>query len=356
MRLVDLVGYWQGLPPSVAIESGALLYQRTGQKRYRDFSERIAAQWNEPGKVAPKGLRLVEDALAGKPARDIGSPKAYEQLYCFIGICELYRATGNRKYLDAAIALAKNVREDELFVTGTGSQEELWFHGKMKQTGVVHLPAETCVTAHWMHFCWQLLRLTGDPAYADEMETSLYNALFGRVNARRPLVGLPQFADGRTGAKLGRPNRCRLELLRGQREPGSDAHALLGRDAGRRGARVESVFSRQGRGKNGFRRQSARRNGNRLSPGRSGAADDQARPARNLYAQPADPRLEPGNRAEGERPACGRAAGDVCQDSTPMDRRRSGATDLGYACAGAGCTGRKGASRRATRADRAGAG
>ena len=154
---------------------------RTGQKQYREFSERIAAQWNEPGKVAPKGLRLVEDALAGKPAREIGSPKAYEQLYCFIGICELYRATGNRKYLDAAIALAKNVRDDELFLTGTGSQEELWFHGRKEQTRVVHLPAETCVTAHWMHFCWQLLRLTGDPAYADAMETSLYNALLGAL-------------------------------------------------------------------------------------------------------------------------------------------------------------------------------
>ncbi len=50
-------------------------------------------------------------------------------MYCFIGICELYRATGNRKYLDAAIALAQNIREEELFVTGTGSREELWFHG-----------------------------------------------------------------------------------------------------------------------------------------------------------------------------------------------------------------------------------
>ena len=181
-RLVDLGGgEWNGLPPSVAVESGALLYQRTGLKKYRDFSERIAAQWNEPGKLAPKGLRLVEDALAGKPARDIGSPKAYEQLYCFIGICELYRATGNRKYLDAAVALAKNIRAEELFVTGTGSREELWFQGRTRQTGVVHLPAETCVTAHWMYFCWQLLRLTGDPAYADEMETSLYNALLGAL-------------------------------------------------------------------------------------------------------------------------------------------------------------------------------
>jgi DUF1680 family protein len=181
-RLVDLGGEeWNGLPPSVAIESGALLYQRTGLKKYRDFSEQIAAQWNEPGKLAPKGLRLVKDALAGKPAREIGSPKAYEQMYCFIGICELYRATGERKYLDAAVALAKNIRAEELFITGASSEKELWFKGRSQQTRVVSAPAETCVTAHWMYFCWHLLRLTGDPAYADEMERSLYNALLGAL-------------------------------------------------------------------------------------------------------------------------------------------------------------------------------
>jgi hypothetical protein len=100
-------------------------------------------------------------------------------MYCFIGICELYRATGERKYLDAAVALAKNIRAEELFVTGASSEDEIWFKGRSQQTRIVHAPAETCVTAHWMYFCWHLLRLTGDPAYADEMERSLYNALLG---------------------------------------------------------------------------------------------------------------------------------------------------------------------------------
>ena len=172
---------WKGLAPSVVVESGALLFQRTGLAKYRDFSERIAAQWNEPGKLAPNGLRLVDDALAGKPAREVGSPKGYEQLYCFIGICELHQATGNRKYLEAAVALAKNIRAEELFVTGTGTKGEVWFNGRTQQTRLLNQPAETCVTAHWMYLCWRLLRLTGDPAYADEMELSLDNALLGAL-------------------------------------------------------------------------------------------------------------------------------------------------------------------------------
>lgn len=172
---------WKGLAPSVIVESGALLYQRTGVQKYRDFSERIVAQWNEPGKLAPHGLRLVDDALAGKSAREVGAPKGYEQLYCFIGVCELYRATGNRRYLDAAIALARSIRTEELFVTGTGTENEVWFKGRSQQTRIVKNPAETCVTAHWMYLCWHLLRLTGDPAYADEMELSLFNALLGAL-------------------------------------------------------------------------------------------------------------------------------------------------------------------------------
>jgi hypothetical protein len=36
---------------------------------------------------------------------------------------------------------------------------------------------ETCVTATWMKLLFQLLRLTGDSQYADQLEISLYNAL-----------------------------------------------------------------------------------------------------------------------------------------------------------------------------------
>jgi hypothetical protein len=41
---------------------------------------------------------------------------------------------------------------------------------------------ETCVTTTWMKLCYQLLRLTGDPSWADQMELSLYNSLLGAMN------------------------------------------------------------------------------------------------------------------------------------------------------------------------------
>jgi len=57
-------------------------------------------------------------------------------------------------------------------------------------------PMETCVTVTWMKLCYQLLRLTGNPVWADQMEISMYNALFGAMieNGRwwayySPLIG-----------------------------------------------------------------------------------------------------------------------------------------------------------------------
>jgi DUF1680 family protein len=98
---------------------------------------------------------------------------------CFEGLCELYRATGNRDYLDAAKKIADAVQSQEETLVGCGTSGEVWFGGANKQTGVVQKPMETCVTVTWMKLNYQLLRLTGEARYADELEKNLYNGLLG---------------------------------------------------------------------------------------------------------------------------------------------------------------------------------
>ena len=181
---IAALGYpkWKGLPPSSVLEPVVLLYQRTGDKRYLEFAEHIVGQWSKPNHWSPKGIRLVEDATAGKPAAQIGdAPKAYEMMSCYEGLCELYRVTGKKQYLDASVKLADSILRDEITVIGTGSDQELWCGGRSKQWESAPHVMETCVTVTWMKFCCQLLRLTGDPKYADAMETSLYNALLGAM-------------------------------------------------------------------------------------------------------------------------------------------------------------------------------
>lgn len=179
VRLADSGHWaWAGLPPSSILEPVAILYRLTGRKDFGDFAQWIVDHWNEPSVYLPEGLQLVEKALDETvPAKDVGNHKGYEQMSCFEGLCELYRATGMRRYLDAAIALAKKVRDQERMVIGSGANHEMWFGGARFQTEILEQPLETCVTATWMKLCARLLELTGDPVWADELEISLFNAL-----------------------------------------------------------------------------------------------------------------------------------------------------------------------------------
>ena len=175
------VGEWNGLPASSVLEPVVLLYERTGEQEYRDFAEHIVACWSAPSKRLPAGMRLVEDSRAGKRPAEMCAPKAYEMMSCFEGLCELYRATGKRDYLDAAVKLADGIFSEEATLVGVGSHNEVWYGGAKQQTEVIQKPMETCVTVTWMKYCDQLLRLTGDVRYADELEKNLYNSLLGAM-------------------------------------------------------------------------------------------------------------------------------------------------------------------------------
>ncbi|WP_040679916.1 glycoside hydrolase family 127 protein [Niabella aurantiaca] len=166
------------------LEPIVLLYQRTGDKRYLKYAEYIVASWSKPGKYAPKGVRLIENAEAGLPLVQYEVHHAYALMSNFEGLCELYRATGNKRYLDACIKFAEAVEKYELMITGTVCNHEMWYNGALAQTGVLEQPNETCATVTWMKLCYQLLRLTGNPRWADAMERSLYNGLLGAMMPR----------------------------------------------------------------------------------------------------------------------------------------------------------------------------
>lgn len=175
------VGEHKGLAASSVLEPVVLLYQRGGDAKYLEFAQYIVGQWSKPSKQLPGGMRLIEDAIARTPPFKMSWNKAYEMMSCFEGLCELYRSTGNPSYLEACKGLGEAILRDEVTLVGPGTQIEHWFQGKQKQAGVVNRPMETCVTATWMKFASQLLRLTGDPRYADELEKNLYNGLLGAM-------------------------------------------------------------------------------------------------------------------------------------------------------------------------------
>ena len=143
---------------------------------------------------------IFEAIRAGKSPMEIGwngvatesIAKAYEMMSCFEGLCEYYRATGDSQALDTVKLFWDKVIEEEITLLGSGGADapfnlgpgtgEQWNRTRFEQTNPdIDLMMETCVTVYWMRLCHQLLRLTGEVKYADELEKSLYNAIFGAL-------------------------------------------------------------------------------------------------------------------------------------------------------------------------------
>ncbi|OHE79352.1 MAG: hypothetical protein A2107_09440 [Verrucomicrobia bacterium GWF2_62_7] len=179
-------GWWTGMAASSIMEPMVLLHRRTGERRYLDFAEYIVRAWE-----GPKGPDLVRKSLDGIavfkmfPAPDPkqkgymsgGASKSYEMMSCYEGLVELHRVTGEPKYLEAARKVFANIRDTEITILGSGSSWERWCNGRKRQAEPLTEWMETCVTVTWMKFATQLLRLSGDPLYADEIERSAFNSI-----------------------------------------------------------------------------------------------------------------------------------------------------------------------------------
>lgn len=167
-----------GMAATSVLEPVVLLYDATRDKRYLDFAKYIVASWEEPG-----GPQILSRLEAGRPINEVGNGKAYEMLSNLVGLCELARATGEKRYLKVAKLAWADVVKHELYITGSASYYEHFHPGYDLPNITSKNVGETCVTVTWMQLCQQLLLLTGEAKYAEEFERSEYNHL---AAAQRP--------------------------------------------------------------------------------------------------------------------------------------------------------------------------
>ena len=181
------LGLYRGMPASSVLEPIVKLYRHTGDERYLQFGEYIVKRWS-----SARGPHLVDKALEGVPVGQRFPPpkkwwswengeKAYEMMSCYTGLLELYRETGWAPALDATARTFESIRDTEINIAGSGSAEECWYGGRALQVEPRGRSMETCVGMSWMQLCSHLLRITGDPRYADEIEKTAYNALAGAM-------------------------------------------------------------------------------------------------------------------------------------------------------------------------------
>ena len=167
-----------GLASGSVLEPMVLLWRATGEQRYLDFARFIVEKWE-----AANGPKLVSALSSITPVNRVADAKAYEMLSCLVGLCELYRATGETRFLNPALNAWLDIVNNQLLVTGSGSSAEHWTEPKQYPSSLNDNVAETCVSVTWIQLNQQLLRLTGNAKYADELEKTFYNHL---AAAQRP--------------------------------------------------------------------------------------------------------------------------------------------------------------------------
>ena len=169
----DLVaGHHVGMAPGSVLEPMVLMYRLTGEPRYLDFAKYVLRA-NEQ----PNGPKIVSRLLELKRVDKVGNGKAYEMLSCINGILEMYRTTGDAKLLEACRNAWQDIVDKRLYITGGASYGEI-FHDDFDLPNVNNV-GETCVTTTWLQFNAQLLRLTGESRFAEQLEHVVLNQLFG---------------------------------------------------------------------------------------------------------------------------------------------------------------------------------
>ncbi len=148
-----------------------LLHRHTGQRRYLQLAREIEKDWEVP----PSG-DYVRQALAGKEFYEGPKPR-WEGLHGIQAIAELHYITGEDQYRRAYEHIWWSIARGDRHNTGGFSSGE-------QATGNPYDPRaiETCCTIAWMALTVDMLRLTGNPLVADELELSTFNAVLGAQN------------------------------------------------------------------------------------------------------------------------------------------------------------------------------
>ena len=181
ISILDTSHWYGGLNSSSILEPIVELYRLTGKDKYLTFAKYILDMGG------CKGGNLLELAEKGEiMPYQYPEVKAYEMMSYFEGALAYYEVTGEERYLHIVEKFVDAVRNSDITIIGcAGCTHELFDNSAKKQTEETADKAimqETCVTVTWMRLQERLLRLTGDEKYADGIELSAYNALYGSIN------------------------------------------------------------------------------------------------------------------------------------------------------------------------------
>jgi DUF1680 family protein len=176
IKSLAYMGNHLGLSGTILLDPIVELYKVTGDQKYLSFAEHIIKQMEDR-----PGLEIVSTCLAGHDLEEAGDGKIYQLNWNFIGIAKLYEITGKEEYLKVAQHAWQNTNDYHLTLGG-GPWGGVGRHAECFNQKGYFSPygfVETCNTMSWIQFNKQMLHLSGDAKYAEAIEVSAYNSMLG---------------------------------------------------------------------------------------------------------------------------------------------------------------------------------
>lgn len=152
------------------------LYRTTGEQRYLALADFMVQQRGQKPGLFGNSKYHQDHLPFAEQTEFVGH--AVRHLYLACGATDIASEMAASPYRDALDALWNNLTQRRMYITGgAGSRWEGEAFGADYELPNDRAYTETCAAIGSVMWNWRLLLLTGEAKYADLMETTLYNAV-----------------------------------------------------------------------------------------------------------------------------------------------------------------------------------
>ncbi len=176
-------GTHMGMAATSVLDPMVELYRYTGEKKYLDFCYYIVDAYEQKN-----GPKIISSLMETGQVNNVANGKAYEMLSNIVGLVNVYSITGDEKFLKPALIAWQDVVTKRLYITGTTSSFEHFQDDDILPAADKDNIGEGCVTVTWIQLNHKLLSVTGELRFAEQIEKSVYNHLLAAENPENGYV------------------------------------------------------------------------------------------------------------------------------------------------------------------------
>ncbi|MGH6657580.1 MAG: glycoside hydrolase family 127 protein, partial [Actinocrinis sp.] len=155
------------------------LYRETGEQRYLDLAGYFV---DAHGRGLLRGEAYCQDRVPVREARTVEG-HAVRQLYLMAAVADLAVETGESELRDTARRLWTAMAATKTHLTGgVGAHHEKEEFGDPYELPSERAYCETCASVASIQWSWRMALMTGEARYSDLVERTLYNGLLAGVS------------------------------------------------------------------------------------------------------------------------------------------------------------------------------